>query len=203
MNLKRFYRALTIIFLLMTTICNEAYGFWWTEDENEKALNNSRAIEASVKVFGQSWAKKNQGVFLGSSCGAIVDMTCGWDISVMTNQKLTIDEARPVIVKAIEGFLQLIYSNSGFQNDVVDMRKRYPRWTIGDVAPDKIGIKLAFWDENVDRPLPPYLAQVRVVGGKILYFEANAHDQSLREPPYSETIEEAFAKIGYPLPQPY
>jgi hypothetical protein len=71
------------------------------------------------------------------------------------------------------------------------------------VGPNRIGLRIGFWDANIDRPMPPHLAQIKVVEGKILYYQANPKDQSLQEPPFSETFEEAFTRVGRPLIQPH
>jgi hypothetical protein len=48
------------------------------------------------------------------------------------------------------------------------------------LSPEKLGIKLSFWDQNMDRYPAPYISQVRVADGMVYYYSANPSDQSLQ-----------------------
>jgi len=51
-----------------------------------------------------------------------------------------------------------------------------------EVKPDYFGFKIAFWDENVDRPKFPYLSLIRVFGTKMEFYYANPITQALEKP---------------------
>ena len=72
--------------------------------------------------------------------------------------------------------------------------------TISNFNPqERLGLKIAFWDENVNRYPEPYLSQIKVINGIIYYYQVNPKDQSLGKP-YTETLEEAFSKCSLPAP---
>lgn len=113
-----------------------------------------------------------------------------WAINLVDHKKLTLDEARIEILAIYDDYKRLTANNPEFLSE-------YQIYTdaMGDPLfhEGKIGIKLAFWDENVDRPWPPYVAQIRVSEGTIKYFFVADETQKLGEP-YIETIAEARMK---------
>lgn len=46
-----------------------------------------------------------------------------------------------------------------------------------------LAFRLAFWDANVNRPLAPYLAEIRLVKGEFKCYYANPKTQALEDPP--------------------
>lgn len=152
-------------------------------------------VERMIDDFGKKLAQKNEMKFLRSGVGAIVNSNLtAWDLSLTSNKNWTIEQARPIIVSMIKEFLNLVLDNPDIENYIKKISSNRPSFN-SELSPRRIGFKLAFWDENVDRPLPPYLAQIKVMEGKIFYFYANPKDQSLQQPPVVETFEEAFALI--------
>lgn len=55
----------------------------------------------------------------------------------------------------------------------------------------KISLKIAFWDENVERPHKPYLAEILFSKGIFYYYYANPKTQKLKlvsQESYEETV---------------
>lgn len=155
----------------------------------------------AIGYFAPKLAKKYGLVYLNKGVGTIVDSNeVAWDIGLIGNYKWDLNRGRLAIISIVEDFLYEITSNP-VHNTYVKLHPKLSSqvWFNPLLTPKRIGIKLAFWDENVDRPLPPYLAQIKVVEGKIFYYQANSKDQSLQEPTV-ETFEEAFPKVGKTAP---
>ena len=38
---------------------------------------------------------------------------------------------------------------------------------------DQIAFRINFWDENIDRPVAPYIAEIRLLDDKLSYFTAD------------------------------
>lgn len=158
-------------------------------------------LQASVDVkgmrklesFGRQQAKKYQMRYLNKGVGTIVDSpTVAWDISLVGPQKLTLEQARTLIVCMLDEFLTLVTKDPLF-DEYLKNEKKLLSWYDPVLSPKRIGIKLAFWDENVDRYPSPYISQIKAMEGKVFYYQANPKDQSLVEVRV-ETFEEAFAK---------
>ena len=57
-----------------------------------------------------------------------------------------------------------------------------------------MGIKLSFWDKQMDRRGAPYVSLIKVMEGKFLYYYADSATQKLQEP-VVETFEEMGLKF--------
>ena len=44
-------------------------------------------------------------------------------------------------------------------------------------SPEQISFRISFWDENIDRPASPYIAEIRLLDGKLSYFTADDNQQ--------------------------
>jgi hypothetical protein len=164
----------------------------------------SLEAQGKIKNFGIWLAKENEMKYLNRGCGLILDSPrILYELSLMSHHAWTIEEARPVIVGMIYHFLNLLYNDKTIVAHVKYIHELMPKAKTPDLTHDKIGLKIGFWDMNIDRPLPPHLAQIKVVEGKIFYYQANPKDQTLQEPPFSENFEEAFRRVGRPLIQPH
>jgi hypothetical protein len=55
--------------------------------------------------------------------------------------------------------------------------------------PEQLAFRISFWDENIDRQIAPYIAEIRLLDGKLKYYTA---DEGQRlELVYEETFDEA------------
>lgn len=141
----------------------------------------------ALDILAISLAKKYQLNFLNSGTGIIAGYDEGlWALNYTSAKKMTIEEARPMVAEMAQAFLYKMYHDPLFAA-YMEASKRYSRRT--ELANDLMGFKIAFWDENVDRPLNPYLAQIRFADNKIYFHYASPKDQSLLEPKV-ETLEE-------------
>jgi len=148
----------------------------------------------NLEKFGQQLAKKNQLVYLNRGLGILVDnRDVALAISLMGRQKLTIEETRPLIVGMVQEFINLMKSDPTFEAYMQETHK-HTSWYDPVMSPKRIGIKVSFWDANVDRYPPPYVSQVKVKEGKIFYYQTKSDSQFLDQP-FSETFEEAFALV--------
>jgi len=117
-----------------------------------------------------------------------------FNLDLMIQKKMTIDEARPLIVSMIRQFWQLMKTNPNFvsvRNYLVSPPKQ--------LTPNNIAIKLSFWDENMDRYHAPYVALIHAKYSEIAYYFTNPEDQFLQEKPQKESFEEAFQRSGVSL----
>jgi hypothetical protein len=180
-----------IVSILMLTLFNQSKCYA-AGDEKSKNL----------EAFGKQLAKKNGLKFLIDGVGTVVDSTdVYWDMSFTSDRAMTIDDARPLVVSMIQDFWVKVNKDPIYKTEL-DKRHAFYTYVDPNITPQRLGFKLAFWDKNVDRPLPPYLAQIKVLKGVIQYYQANPKDQSF-QPPIIETFQEAFSKANQPALNKY
>lgn len=147
------------------------------------------ANERFFKIFAQNLAKKYQMEYLNIGVGTIVDSkVVALDTSLVDHRSLTLEQARPIVVAMIHETLHEFYHNPAYAAYLKKTAQTIS-WYDPKVSPKRFGIKIAFWDKDVNRPPPPYLSQIKISEGLIHYFYANP-DQSLGTP-IIETFEQA------------
>ncbi len=163
-----------------------------------RKIAENRVVEL-VQANGKLVARDTDLEYIGWGLGSLLDVESSiskgdgmiWAINLVDHKQLTLDEARVEILSVFDNYKQLTVDNPNFM-------KTYQVYTETNGDPlfneTKIGIKLAFWDENVDRPRPPYVAQIRVAKGEIKYFFVADETQRLGDDPVIETIAEARLK---------
>lgn len=162
-------------------------------------------VFSSLRKYAIKLAERNHMKCLNSGIGeAIHNEKAAWSINLLSPHQWTVEEARPIVVNMIDDFFCLVYTNQFFPVYLREQHKISPKHFNKVLGIDCIAFKIGFWNENIDRYLPPYLAQVLVQEGKIIYYQANPKDQSLQELPFEESFEEAFSRVGkvFTLPCP-
>jgi hypothetical protein len=145
------------------------------------------AADRHTEAFGKQVAQKYKMKFLNKGVGSVVDSKkVAHDISIMADRHWTIDQARPVITAIMNEFWHKVATDPVFARDAQELQ-RITKYYDPVLTPSRIGLRLAFWDKDVNRPLPPYVCLVIVSEGQIRYYTANPKDQSL-QPPYIEPL---------------
>lgn len=139
------------------------------------------AAREALDRTAEQIAKKYRLEFLNSGLGSgLVGYTpCLWALSLVSHDNMTIDQARPIAKDIAQTLLNKIYTDPLF---AAYCKTAQPRPTACTLTDDKVGFRLAFWDADVNRPLKPYLAQIRFADGKLYYHYANPQTQALEEP---------------------
>lgn len=143
------------------------------EDENKLRLGKecSKIMQAQGPII----ASCHQLKLLDFCSGLIADSRIAYyGYHLTSSQPMTIDEARPLMAEIICYLLNVMYCDPHFENYFA-MRKL-------PFNNNLVAIRLAFWDEHVNRPLYPYLAQVRLSDSNVYYHYADPKTQSLQEP---------------------
>lgn len=106
----------------------------------------------------------------------------GWAGSILGRQQLTKKEAKLECCALYEEILSEMQKTPIFQlwlREAVtrDIHEK-PVNEANPVDEDRFALKIAFWDQNMDRYPQPYISQVRIARGMISYYVAKP-DQSL------------------------
>lgn len=133
--------------------------------------------------YADEIAKKYNLQVLTTGLGTLADAKrAPWGISFVSNQNLTIEQGRILANALTAQLLSKIFEDPSFAN----YWKNRPS---GELKREDLAFRLAFWDQQTNRPLYPYLAQIRLVEGALYFHYADPLTQSLQDP-----IVESLAK---------
>lgn len=161
-----------------------------------------KKLRRSLDKFGRSLASKKDLQFIMIGENSIEKNECekiSWSIHFVSDQKKTIRQMRPIVLEMVDAFYAKINEDPLFKNYLVELENSHVVKIDSKIELDNLGFKIAFWDENVERPKRPYLAQIRVANEQIYYYYADPETQALKDP-YIETFDQARAKLNSTLP---
>jgi hypothetical protein len=103
----------------------------------------------------------------------------------------TIQSGRALALTFTKNFLNELQNNEDTAKWYAYMCKTRPSWYSGKLSLKYVGIRIAFWDENVERPKAPYLSEIGFYADKFRYYEADPKTQALKlvlEESYSDAL---------------
>ncbi len=181
--MKLTLRVLLAVFMSMVCMSAKYEGL-----KEDVAINNRK------ERFGVGIAKKyNMEFLLVGGQPLIGNQKTRWAVSLLNRNQLTLEQARPLVKNIICEFIYEIKTQPVYRQWMLFMKKEYSKWDT-DINSSKLGFKIGFWNQNVDRPLAPYLAHILVADRTVKYYYADPNTQALQEPP----IEETFDQLGIP-----
>ncbi len=171
-----FFRYLVIASLGFFTFIQADISYHTNPEKSLKKEGARIAKKYDLKVIGNGFADN----IAGSKDGT-------WALSFTSDQPLTLEEARPIVADISYKLFHSFYHDPVYVKyySCVQKNLSFLNKTMND---DEIGFRLAFWDKDVNRPLYPYLAQVRLADSKIYYHYADPETQAL-QPPIVESLE--------------
>ena len=148
-----------------------------------KACENIGKLMA--QRFGQRYLTHGLGCLVG-----VKNETYHHSISLADSRKMTLEQGKCLAADMLKAYLDLALSTPIFDHyrkaaraDQQMYLPQYPSLYPEKITPDLFGFKVGFWDENVDRPFPPYLAQIRAAESKVYFYYADPKTKALQEPP--------------------
>lgn len=132
--------------------------------------------------FANIQVKKHNMKLLGTCIyGILVDhKPCTWCFKTMSQKKMTLDAGKKLANQMVAEYCEYVTTNPEFRKHTLNHRKNQPIiFHHDDLNPAQIGFKVAFWDEDVNRPKKPHLAEIRFVNKQIHYYVANNETQAL------------------------
>lgn len=195
--MTNFHKKISIfIFLLAPLLMSARYN------GPAYCVNASKARDK----FATQFAKKHDLEFLFGALGDMADADrANWGLSLVSRKLMTIEEARKLSTELSYQFLYLMYHDPVFVEYCKTVAAEYaghPKWaghdnTCPDLKNEYIAFRLAFWDKDNNRPLYPYVAQVRLADGKLYYHYADPVTQALQDP-----IVESLESLNLPPYKP-
>lgn len=112
-----------------------------------------------------------------------------WGLLFTSLEKLELKDCQIMVHDLLVKLTDVALQNPAFDKYFQDMNKVYRR-PLQPISEKNIAFRINFWDENVDRRLYPYIAEVRVVEGIFYYYYADPVTQGLQP----ATLVEPFSK---------
>jgi hypothetical protein len=136
-------------------------------------------------------SKKNSLKYLGIGTGDYfdIDKTEIWGINFASQERLNLDQGRELV----KNLTQEIWDYFNVKREYAIHRADEYSNKFSDspyIIPSLVGFKISFWDESIDRILPPHIAEIKVYEGHVYYYFADPETQYLKEP-IVETFEQA------------
>jgi len=156
---------------------------WPNECERIKQrLQSTKEESAAREKFGKQLANKYDMFFLGNADQYLFKETNKVIIGLnfISDRKLSLEEGRKFIKSIIEEYWKELKINPIYQKKLDLMVTRLPDAKV--LNPHKLGIQIAFWDEEMNRPQYPHLACVQVCFEQIHYYFADPKTQAWQEP---------------------
>ena len=112
-------------------------------------------------------------------------------LTLRSFQKLNLNQGRILAANHMENFLKMLKSSPEVKEYLVLCHAEL-LYTPTEVLVDNIAYKIAFWDENINRPEKPYLAEILFADKAFHYFQADPQTQALQlvfQEPYESALE--------------
>ena len=117
-------------------------------------------------------------------------------IWVTAKTQETVQSGRALAFAFTKDYLAELQNNKDtskwYAYECESMPKRYS----GRLGLKYVGVRIAFWDENVERPKAPYLAEIDFYGDKFRYYEADPKTKALKlvlEESYEDAVKQLEA----------
>ncbi len=133
---------------------------------------------------------------LGHIAGANNSGTTPWGLLFTCPDKLTLEQAQLMAKSVTEQLLQIIYEDPRIANYRIEALKQHPKGFYPPLSNKSLALRFDFWDEQVNRPLYPYIAEIRLAEEKIYYYYADPKTQALQEPVLIETFSNSKSSIS-------
>jgi len=132
--------------------------------------------------LGNQLAKKYGMQLQETTGGSSIDATkCDFCMLFINWNARTIEEARPMVKEIAEKLWKLAKEDPSFQAYFIEACKTLT-YLSPTISKERIGIRMDFWDKEVNRPLYPYLAQIVLKDGIFYYYYADPNTQALIAP---------------------
>jgi len=148
----------------------------------------------ALDKFGCKLAQKHQLQFFRVGDFSDVTPYHYYAFSFTSDKSRTLEEGRVLGATLFEEIRQAIYTLPEVEVHRKTTHEKFDKNTPYPPTPDlrDLCFKVVFWDENVDRIMPPRLAQILLFEKVLSYYEADPKTQELRLV-YQEPFEEALA----------
>lgn len=146
-------------------------------------------VDMAIDNYGQSLAKKTgmQFLLVGNSTNERGIVYC---LTMRRYPKETLNEARILGANLVEEFVHMLQKSKEVKDYLKEMKATRP-WLPNVFSLEDVGYRVDYWDKDINRPLPPYIAEIMFESGTFSYYEAEPETQKLKLV-YKESYEQAI-----------
>ncbi len=120
-------------------------------------------------------------------------MEAMFGVWVTAKTQETVPSGRALALAFTKAYLAEVQRNKDTVNKYDYMCETFPTKYSGKLGMKNIAVKIAFWDENLERPKAPYLSEIDFYQGKFRYYEADPKTQALKlvlEESYDDAVKQ-------------
>ncbi len=115
-------------------------------------------------------------------------VNCCTSFGIYGHERVTLDAAKLFAHRCIGEYYAFLKAQNDVETYFTKIRKPYAPFAPG-LYLDYIGVRIGYWTEEMDRMMPPYIAEVRFFNKTYHYYQADPKTQALVEV-FQETAEE-------------
>jgi len=134
----------------------------------------------ALENFGQSTARnfKLRFLFEGNYTTPNNTLSC---VSFTDTKNVQLNQGRILATQLAENFTAFNLSNSVLKQSFQEAFESYScTESFSDFVLKKLGFRITYWNENLDRPKAPYLAEIQFRDNTFYYYEADPQTQALK-----------------------
>ena len=167
-NTTRLFLLSTLLLSCVLTSCRNKYGGPQYEAELYQMLD-----DYSVK-----YCKQNNMDLIHIGDFSYPDEHLMYGLWFRSYSSVTLEEGRAYAVTFVNDLVSMLQNND-IATTHFEQTKRFYSPNNSVVDRSLVGLKIAYWDKNVNRPNAPYLAEVIFCKDSFRYYEADAKTQAL------------------------
>lgn len=111
-----------------------------------------------------------------------------FDFALRGSQNINLEQAKALATRCNKELVSFAQTSQLYKDYIKERstwkNEQHPSPT---PIPEQFAYRISFWDENIDRPVAPYIAEIRLLDGKLVYFTADDNQQLVL------AFEESFA----------
>ncbi len=160
-----------------------------------------RKMFEKIETFARNYANKealsliNVGSFPELRDNQVIQDSTYFGFWLAGNSNIELNECRIKTTHLLKNFWQLVHEEPLAKDCLKDYLKYDKTNRDQPLGIEHIGIKIAYWTEENNRPLFPYIAQAHFFNSKFHYYQADPKTQSLYLI-YEESYADAVANLG-------
>ncbi len=192
MKNSKYFAAIVCSLIALVCFGCGSKGYAASEDELKEIVQNEKRSSDAIKNFATKYDGGRFGfIATGTLHHLPQDAIFGLWVTAKTQE--TIKSGRELALAFVNAYLNELTTNKDTIKWFATECSSYPNRFSGKVSLKNVGVRIAFWDQNVERPKAPFLAQIDFQDGKFRYYEADPKTQALRL-----VLEEPYAAVGSP-----
>ncbi len=146
---------------------------------------------ASIKNFIKSY-DSGRYYYIASGPFTYLPPEASYGIWVRTQTEESVQSGREKAVKFLHDYVKALQTDKETTKYFEYQCIQYPKKYSGKLSLKNVGVRIAYWDEQVERPKAPYLSEIDFYDNTFRYYEADPKTQGLRlirEESYEKAIE--------------